>query len=183
MWPPLNASGEGSPHTGNGVSSPNNFQGHVHVRTCTNGITHVPPMEPCSGTFSPHNKWTYYLAAPTTCPLLKEGVNGTIPTQYNYQPSSLQANGTSAQTLELPAFSQIELSYPHTASRNVAPTIMPVEMPAITQQMESASPPILGEPLTTCIDNACPHSTSGPSRYHALRPAHAPATFLLLHIS
>ena len=59
--------------------------------------------------------------------------------------------GSSTQTLELPVFSQIELSYPHTASRNVAPTIMPVEMPAITQQMESASPTILGEPLTTCI--------------------------------
>ena len=24
----------------------NNFRGHVHVRTCTNGITHAPPMEP-----------------------------------------------------------------------------------------------------------------------------------------
>ena len=145
MWPPLNASGEGSPHTGNGVSSPNNFRGHVHVRTCTNGITHVPPMEPCSGTFSPHNKWTYYLAAPTTCLSLKEGANGTITTQYNYQPSSLQANGTSAQTLELPVFSQIELSYPHTASRNVARTIMPMEMPALRLQMESASPTISGE--------------------------------------
>ena len=108
----------------------------------------APPMEPCSGTFSPHSKWTYYLAALTTCPSLKEGANGTFPTQYNYQPSSLQANRTSAQMLELPAFSQIELSYPHTASRNVASTIMPVEMPAITQQMESASLTILGEPCT-----------------------------------
>ena len=159
MWPPLNASGEGSPHT---VNAPcNNFSGHVHVPM----ESHMPPSNTTSRMFSPHSKWTYSLAAstaptpppPTTCPLLKEGVNGTIPTQYNYQPSSLQANGTSAQTLELPAFSQIELSYPHTASRNVAPTIMPVEMPAITQQMESASPPILGEPLTTCIDNTCPH--------------------------
>ena len=32
------------------VTPCNNFRGHVHVRTCTNGITHVPlqtlPMEP-----------------------------------------------------------------------------------------------------------------------------------------
>ena len=28
------------------VTPCNNFRGHVHVRTCTNGITHAPPMEP-----------------------------------------------------------------------------------------------------------------------------------------
>ena len=66
--------------------------------------SHMPPSNTTngtSGTFSPHSKWTYSLAAPTappppptTCPSLKEGANGTIPTQYNYQPSSLQANGT-----------------------------------------------------------------------------------------
>ena len=33
----------------------------------------------------------------------------------------------------------------HTASRNVAPTIMPVEMPALRLQMESAFQTISGE--------------------------------------
>ena len=51
-----------------------------------------------SGTFSPHSKWTYYLAVPTVPPpylsFTERGANGTIPTQYNYQPSSLQANET-----------------------------------------------------------------------------------------
>ena len=68
MWPPLNASGEGSPHTANGVSNPmQQFQG-----TCA--CTHMyqwnhtcPPSNTTngtSGTFSPHSKWTYYLAVP-----------------------------------------------------------------------------------------------------------------------
>ena len=100
MWPPLNASGEGSPHTANGVSNPmQQFQG-----TCT--CTHMyqwnhtcPPSNTTngtSGTFSPHSKWTYYLDVPTTLPpptpqylsFTEGGANGTIPTQYNYQPSS-----------------------------------------------------------------------------------------------
>ena len=72
MWPPLNASGEGSPHTANGVSNPmQQFQG-----TCA--CTHMyqwnhtcPPSNTTngtSGTFSPHSKWTYYLDVPTTLP-------------------------------------------------------------------------------------------------------------------
>ena len=99
MWPPLNASGEGSPHTANGVSNPmQQFQGTC---ACTHMYqwNHTCPTNGTSGTFSPHSKWTYYLAVPTTpppttCPSLNEGANGTIPTQYNYQPSSLQANRT-----------------------------------------------------------------------------------------
>ena len=72
MLSPLNASGEGSPHTVNGVSNPmQQFQG-----TCA--CTHMyqwnhtcPPSNTTngtSGTFSPHSKWTYYLAVPTTLP-------------------------------------------------------------------------------------------------------------------
>ena len=37
-------------------------------------------------------------------------------------------------------------SDPHTARRDVAPRIMPMEMPALRLQMESASPTISGEP-------------------------------------
>ena len=78
MWPPLNASGEGSPHTANGVSNPmQQFQGTCAF-THMYQWNHTCPTNGTSGTFSPHSKWTYYLAVPTTpppttCPSLNEG--------------------------------------------------------------------------------------------------------------
>ena len=155
MWPPLNASGEGSPHTANGVS--NSMQQFQGTCTCTHMYqwNHTCPTNGTSGTFSPHNKWTYYLAVPTTpppttCPSLKEGANGTIPTQYNYQPSSLQANGTINSQLKL----QLNLITSHCKSSQKRSTTSGATSPSTYGVIRpfTASRRVNGAPITMLID-------------------------------
>ena len=123
----------------------------MHVRTCTMyQWNHTCPTNGTSKTFSPHSKWTYYLAVPTmppptTCPSLKEGpsphstttslphskpMEPLTPTlQVNLITSHCKSSQKRCTTSGATSPSTYGVIRPFTASRRVngAPIIMPID--------------------------------------------------------